>query len=91
MVGFRCLHQGWNCRDGGSRQQRRRYYVVASNTRLGLGLLTALTQPTPSALEKEIQRCRGMTSNPFGVNLTILPAITPPPYEEVQDKIYSYQ
>lgn len=26
-----------------------------------------------------------MTSEPFGVNLTILPAITPPPYDEVRD------
>jgi NAD(P)H-dependent flavin oxidoreductase YrpB (nitropropane dioxygenase family) len=49
----------------------------------GLGILTALTQPTPSALEKEIARCRTMTKYPFGVNLTILPAIVPPPYDEV--------
>ncbi|KAI9203674.1 uncharacterized protein BJ171DRAFT_509258 [Polychytrium aggregatum] len=48
----------------------------------GLGVLTALTQPTPEDLRKEIQRCRTMTSKPFGVNLTILPAINPPPYEE---------
>jgi NADH:quinone reductase (non-electrogenic) len=48
----------------------------------GLGILTALTQPTPDALRNEIERCRGMTDQPFGVNLTILPAITPPPYAE---------
>ncbi|KAI8613222.1 putative dioxygenase [Chytriomyces sp. MP71] len=48
----------------------------------GLGIVTALTQPTPEALYKEIQRCRSLTDKPFGVNLTILPAITPPPYEE---------
>ncbi|KAI9017692.1 2-nitropropane dioxygenase [Gaertneriomyces semiglobifer] len=48
----------------------------------GLGVLTALTQPTPDALRKEIARCRTMTSKPFGVNLTFLPAINPPPYEE---------
>lgn len=47
-----------------------------------LGILTALTQPTPEALRAEIRRCRTMTKNPFGVNLTFLPAITPPPYEE---------
>ncbi|KAJ3383229.1 hypothetical protein HDU92_004300 [Lobulomyces angularis] len=46
----------------------------------GLGILTALTQPTPEALRAEINRCRKMTKNPFGVNLTILPSITPPPY-----------
>ena len=48
----------------------------------GLGILTALTQPSPEALEKEIRRCRDMTDKPFGVNLTILPTIKPVPYEE---------
>ena len=48
----------------------------------GLGILTALTQPTPDDLRKEIARCRTMTDKPFGVNLTILPTITPPPYDE---------
>ena len=48
----------------------------------GLGILTALTQPTPDALRLEIDRCRSLTTQPFGVNLTILPAITPPPYAE---------
>lgn len=42
--------------------------------------LTALTQPTPEDLRKEIQRCRSMTKNPFGVNLTLLPALVPPDY-----------
>jgi nitronate monooxygenase len=48
----------------------------------GLGILTALTQPTPHDLRREIERCRAMTDKPFGVNLTILPTITPPPYEQ---------
>jgi len=48
----------------------------------GLGILTALTQPTPEDLAKEIQRCRDMTDQPFGVNLTILPTIKPVPYLE---------
>ncbi|RLQ21877.1 nitronate monooxygenase [Seongchinamella sediminis] len=48
----------------------------------GLGIITALTQPSPEDLAKEIARCREMTDKPFGVNLTILPAIKPPPYEE---------
>ncbi|KAF7123003.1 hypothetical protein CNMCM5793_001179 [Aspergillus hiratsukae] len=46
----------------------------------GLGILTALTQPTPEDLRKEIRRCRTMTKNPFGVNLTLLPALVPPDY-----------
>lgn len=53
----------------------------------GLGLLTALTQPSPDALRREIARCRAMTDQPFGVNLTILPAIKPPPYAAYVDAI----
>jgi hypothetical protein len=54
---------------------------------------TGLTQPSPEHLRKEfvpprryptkfrrIRRCRQMTSKPFGVNITLLPAITPPDY-----------
>ena len=48
----------------------------------GLGILTALTQPTPDDLRKEILRTREMTDRPFGVNLTVLPSINPPPYAE---------
>ncbi|MBK1885642.1 NAD(P)H-dependent flavin oxidoreductase [Marinobacter sp. DY40_1A1] len=47
-----------------------------------MGFLTALTQPTPEALAKEIARTQSMTDKPFGVNLTILPTLTPPPYAE---------
>jgi nitronate monooxygenase len=52
-----------------------------------LGFITALTQPTPEDLTKEIARCREMTDRPFGVNLTILPAIKPPPYAEYRQAI----
>lgn len=47
-----------------------------------LGFLTALTQPTPEALVAEIGRVRERTDKSFGVNLTILPTITPVPYDE---------
>lgn len=47
-----------------------------------LGFLTALTQPTPEDLVKEIERTRSMTDKPFGVNLTFLPTIRPVPYDE---------
>jgi NADH:quinone reductase (non-electrogenic) len=53
----------------------------------GLGILSALTQPTPDDLRREIERCRNMTDKPFGVNLTILPAIASPPYAEYLDAI----
>jgi nitronate monooxygenase len=46
----------------------------------GLGILTALTQPTPDALRAEIERCRGMTSKPFGVNITVFPTMMSPDY-----------
>lgn len=48
----------------------------------GLGILTGLTQPTPAALIDEIARCRRLTDQPFGVNLTFLPSSNPPPYDE---------
>ncbi|WP_370307784.1 NAD(P)H-dependent flavin oxidoreductase [Sinimarinibacterium flocculans] len=53
----------------------------------GLGILTALTQPSPDALREEIARCRTMTDKPFGVNLTILPSVKPPPYAEYRKAI----
>ena len=46
----------------------------------GLGIITGLTQGTPEKLAAEIARCRKMTDKPFGVNLTFLPAVTPPDY-----------
>jgi len=46
----------------------------------GLGIITGLTQRTPELLAQEIARCRGMTDQPFGVNLTFLPSVTPPDY-----------
>ena len=52
-----------------------------------LGFITALTQPTPEDLTREIARCRELTDKPFGVNLTILPAIKPPPYAEYRQAI----
>ena len=43
----------------------------------GFGMLTALTQASPDALEKEIERCQSMTDKPFGVNLTVFPTMRP--------------
>jgi NAD(P)H-dependent flavin oxidoreductase YrpB (nitropropane dioxygenase family) len=55
----------------------------------GLGIITALTQPTPEDLAREIARCHEMTDKPFGVNLTFLPAFAMPPYPEYIDAIIS--
>ena len=56
--------------------------VAAVSNAGGLGIITALTQPTPEALAAEIVRCRDMTDRPFGVNLTILPAFREVPYAD---------
>ncbi|MFC9789737.1 NAD(P)H-dependent flavin oxidoreductase [Rhodococcus sp. NPDC127528] len=72
---------------GGMQWVGRAELVAATANAGALGFLTALTQPTPEALAAEIARCREMTDRPFGVNLTILPAITPPPYAEYRDAI----
>tara|TARA_B000000565_G_scaffold41351_1_gene27518 strand:- start:2844 stop:3818 length:975 start_codon:yes stop_codon:yes gene_type:complete len=61
--------------------------VSAVSNAGALGILTALTQPSPEDLVKEIQRTREMTDKPFGVNLTVLPTINPPPYEEYAQAI----
>lgn len=47
----------------------------------GLGIVTALTQPTPEALRDEIERTRSMTAKPFGVNMTIFPTVNSPDYK----------
>ncbi|KEI45793.1 MAG: nitronate monooxygenase family protein [Saccharopolyspora rectivirgula] len=72
---------------GGMQWVGRAELVSAVANAGALGFLTALTQPTPEELAKEIQRCKDMTDKPFGVNLTILPTITPPPYAEYRQAI----
>ena len=61
--------------------------VSAVSNAGALGILTALSQPTPEDLVKEIEKTKEMTDQPFGVNLTILPTINPPPYEEFAQAI----
>ncbi|MEU8242990.1 nitronate monooxygenase [Actinoplanes missouriensis] len=67
---------------GGMQWVGRAELAAAVSDAGGLGMITALTQPTPADLAAEIERARRLTDQPFGVNLTILPAITPPPYDE---------
>ena len=61
--------------------------VAAVSNAGGLGIITALTQPTPEDLAKEITRCHEMTDKPFGVNLTFIPSFKNPPYDEYIDAI----
>jgi nitronate monooxygenase len=72
---------------GGMMWVGRAELVAAVSNAGGLGLLTGLTQPTPDDLRREIARCRTMTDKPFGVNLTFLPSVTPPPYAEYRKAI----
>ena len=53
----------------------------------GLGIITGLTQKSPSDLAKEIARCHEMTDKPFGVNLTFLPTVAAPDYPGYIDAI----
>eukprot|EP01064_Diplonema_japonicum_P025823 TRINITY_DN37257_c0_g1_i1.p1 TRINITY_DN37257_c0_g1~~TRINITY_DN37257_c0_g1_i1.p1 ORF type:complete len:333 (+),score=75.08 TRINITY_DN37257_c0_g1_i1:99-1097(+) len=55
--------------------------AVAVSEAGGLGMVTALTMNTPEGLRREINKVRGMTKKPFGVNLTILPALLPADYD----------
>lgn len=72
---------------GGMMWVGRAELVAAVSNAGGLGILTALTQPSPDDLRREIDRCRAMTDKPFGVNLTILPSVNPPPYAEYRKAI----
>lgn len=67
---------------GGMMWYGRAQLAAAVSNAGGLGILTALTQPTPGELRKEILRTRDLTDQPFGVNITVLPSMTPPPYAE---------
>ncbi|MFQ6325391.1 NAD(P)H-dependent flavin oxidoreductase [Nocardia sp. CWNU-33] len=67
---------------GGMMWVGRAELVAAVANAGGLGFITALTQPTPEDLRREIARTKELTDKPFGVNVTILPSINPPPYAE---------
>ena len=53
----------------------------------GLGIITALTFPSPQELASEIKRMRELTDKPFGVNITLIPTLRPVNYEEYIDVI----
>jgi NAD(P)H-dependent flavin oxidoreductase YrpB (nitropropane dioxygenase family) len=55
---------------------------VAISKAGGLGMLTALNSGSIPQLKKDIAECQSRLGKiPFGVNLTILPAIMPPDYD----------
>jgi nitronate monooxygenase len=67
---------------GGMQWVGRADFVAAVANAGALGFLTALTQPSPEELRREIEKTRRLTSRPFGVNLTILPTLKPVPYDD---------
>jgi len=48
----------------------------------GLGILSALTFPSPEELAVEIRKIKKLTEKPFGVNLTFLPTLRQINYDE---------
>ncbi|KAF8827686.1 hypothetical protein HHX47_DHR4000281 [Lentinula edodes] len=54
--------------------------LVAAVSNAG-GIITALSQPSPTALRQAIRETRTLTDKPFGVNITLAPTINPPDYE----------
>jgi nitronate monooxygenase len=72
---------------GGMQWVGRAELAAAVSEAGGLGIITALTQPTPADLIKEVEKARKLTKKPLAVNLTILPAINPPPYADYRQAI----
>ena len=72
---------------GGMQWVGRAEFVASVSNAGALGILTALTQPSPDELAREIDRTRQLTNKPFGVNLTILPTLKPVPYDDYLEVI----
>jgi len=72
---------------GGMQWVGRAEFVAAVSNAGALGILTALTQPSPDELAREIDKTRQLTDKPFGVNLTILPTLKPVPYDDYLEVI----
>ena len=53
----------------------------------GLGIIAALTFPSPEELASEIKRMRVLTDKPFGVNITLIPTLRSVNYDEYIDVI----
>ena len=56
-------------------------FVSAVSNAGALGVMTALTYPSPEELAAAIERTRQLTKRPFAVNLTLLPTLVPKDYD----------
>jgi nitronate monooxygenase len=61
--------------------------AAAASNAGALGVMTALTLPTPELLKAEIEKCRALTDKPFGVNLTVGVVATEVNYDDYVDVI----
>lgn len=72
---------------GGMQWVARAELVSAVANAGGLGILSALTFPSPKELAIEIRRTKELTDKPFGVNITFLPTLRPVDYEAYIDVV----
>ncbi|MDY7019220.1 MAG: nitronate monooxygenase family protein [Chloroflexota bacterium] len=72
---------------GGMQWVSRAELVSAVSNAGGLGILSALTFPSPEELAAEIKKTKDLTDKPFGVNITILPTLRPVNYDAYIDAI----
>ncbi len=62
--------------------------LVAAVANAGaLGFIVAHMFPSADELLAEIEKTRGLTDKPFGVNLTLLPSLNPIPYDDYRRAI----
>lgn len=61
--------------------------AAAASNAGALGVMTALTQPTPDLLAAEIEKCQSLTDKPFAVNLTVGVVATEINYDDYVDVI----
>ena len=72
---------------GGMMRVGRARLAAAVSNAGGLGIITALSLPTPEDVLDEVALARSMTDKPLAVNLTMLPSIKPVPYEAYAEAI----
>jgi NAD(P)H-dependent flavin oxidoreductase YrpB (nitropropane dioxygenase family) len=61
--------------------------AAAASNAGALGVMTALTLPTPELLRQEIEKCQSLTDKPFAVNLTVGVVATEINYDDYVDII----
>lgn len=61
--------------------------AAAASNAGALGVMTALTLPTPELLKQEIEKCQSLTDKPFAVNLTVGVVATEVNYDDYVDII----